>query len=392
MRQGRRNVLLMAGAQGLAVTGTVMVTTAAALAGHMLAVDKSLATLPVAFQFTATMATTIPASLMMARIGRRGGFMVGALAQLVGALSAAGAIALGSFWLFCLAGGVLGAGNAIAQFYRFAAAEAVEPAFRPKAISYVLAGGVIAALFGPELAQVSRDWLQPYTFAGIFLLIGGLAVTNIALIAFLDIPRPTFAALAGGRPMVEIARQPVFIVAVLGGMIAYGVMILVMTATPLAMSICGHDFGQSAFVIQWHVLGMFAPAFVTGSLIQRFGVLRIMQIGAMLLLGSAVANLSGVTVAHFWTGLVLLGVGWNMLFVGATTLLTEAYRPEERAKVQAINDFLVFGTSAAGSFAAGALLHGVGWSAVNWGIGPLILATSGALLWLARLRAAPRPA
>lgn len=382
MTSAQRNVLILASAQGLAVTGTIMVTTASALVGHLLAADKSLATLPIALQYSATMAVTIPASLLMARIGRRAGFILGASTQMTGAGCAAYAIVQGSFLLFCLSGLLLGMANATSQYYRFAAADAADAKFKPKAISFVLTGGVAAAVFGPEMATLTRDYLPLYPFAGLFLFICGLSVANMAVLSFLKIPKPPRSHFGGGRPMGQIIAQPVFIVAAFGGMIAYGVMVLVMTATPLAMAACNYAFNDSAFVIQWHVLGMFAPAFFTGHLISRFGVLTVMQVGVALLIGSIAASITGISIPHFWVGLVLLGVGWNFLFVGATTLLTEAYLPEEKAKVQAINDFLVFGASAAGSFAAGHLLHTVGWEVVNWGVAPLALMIMAGLIWL----------
>lgn len=391
MTSAQRNVLILASAQGLAVTGTIMVTTASALVGHLLAADKSLATLPIALQFTATMAVTIPASLLMARIGRRAGFILGASTQMTGAGCAAYAIVQGSFLLFCLSGLLLGMANATSQYYRFAAADAADAKFKPKAISFVLTGGVAAAVFGPEMATLTRDYLPLYPFAGLFLFICGLSVANMAVLGFLKIPKPPRSHFGGGRPMGQIIAQPVFIVAAFGGMIAYGVMVLVMTATPLAMAACNYAFNDSAFVIQWHVLGMFAPAFFTGHLISRFGVLTVMQVGVALLIGSIAASITGISIPHFWVGLALLGVGWNFLFVGATTLLTEAYLPEEKAKVQAINDFLVFGASAAGSFAAGHLLHTVGWEAVNWGVAPLALMIMAGLIWL-KLRRGSRAA
>lgn len=382
MTSAQRNVLILATAQGLAVTGTIMVTTASALVGHLLAIDKSLATLPIALQFTATMAVTIPASLLMARIGRRAGFILGASTQMIGAGCATYAIMQNSFLLFCLSGLLLGMANATSQYYRFAAADAADAKFKPKAISFVLTGGVAAAVFGPQMATMTRDYLPLYPFAGLFLFIAVLSVANMAVLSFLKIPKPPRSHFGGGRPMATIIAQPIFIVAAFGGMIAYGVMVLVMTATPLAMAACDFSFNDSAFVIQWHVLGMFAPAFFTGHLISRFGVLTVMQVGVALLIGSIVASITGLSLVHFWVGLLLLGVGWNFLFIGATTLLTEAYLPEEKGKVQAINDFLVFGSSAAGSFAAGHMLHTIGWEAVNWGVAPLALLIMVGLIWL----------
>jgi MFS family permease len=381
--RARKNVVLLTLAQALMMTGTIINATTSALAGYELATDKSLATLAVALQFTATMATTVPASFLMAKIGRRAGFMIGAAAQLVGALTTAAAIASGAFWLFCLCGLMLGFANAFTLYYRFAAADTADEAFRPKAISLVLAGGVLAALIGPEFARWSRDLLLPYTYAGTYITLAAMGALNIGLLAFLDIPRPSRMSFTGGRPLAAIAAQPLFVVAVVSAMVAYGTMSLLMTATPLAMAACSWTFEDSAFVIQWHALGMFAPAFFTGHLIRRFGVLPIMRCGAAVLVIGVAVDLGGLTVDHFWVGLTLLGVGWNFLFIGATSLLTETYRPEERGKVQALNDLCVFSATATGAFSAGALQFHVGWAAMNWGIAPLVL---GAVVVLSLVR------
>ncbi|HUA51695.1 MAG TPA: MFS transporter [Candidatus Sulfotelmatobacter sp.] len=390
MIRARKNVLLLTLAQALAMTGTIINATTSALAGYALASDKSLATLAVALQFTATMLTTVPASMLMAKIGRRPAFMLGAASQLVGALAAAGALVVGQFSLFCLCGIFLGVANGFSIYYRFAAADTADETFRPKAISLVLAGGVAAALVGPEFARWSRDLLLPYTYAGTFVTLAAMALVNLAVLSRLDIPKPPPARFTGGRPLLAIAAQPLFLVAVATGMVAYGTMSLLMTATPLAMAACSWRFEDSAFVIQWHALGMFAPAFFTGHLIRRFGVLAIMRGGAAIVALCLAVDLSGVAVMNFWVGLALLGVGWNFMFVGATTLLTETYRPEERAKVQAINDFCVFSGSATAAFSAGALQFHVGWSAMNWGVVPLITAAFVGLMLVRR--AAPRPA
>jgi MFS family permease len=384
LNRAHKNVALLTVAQALAMTGIIINATTSALAGYLLAADKSLATLSIACQFTATMLTTIPASMLMARIGRRPGFILGACAQLSGALGAAVAIAEGSFPLFCTSGVLLGIANGFSMYYRFAAADTADDAFRPKAISLVLAGGVAAALIGPEFARWSRDLLLPYTYAGTFVTLAAMSVINCGVLAFLDIPKPPRAEFGAGRKLRVIAAQPLFMVAVLVGMLVYGLMALLMTATPLAMAACGLRFEDSAFVIQWHALGMFGPAFFTGHLIRRFGVLPVMQLGAGLLVVGVLADLSGLGVMNFWVGLLLLGVGWNFLFVGATTLLTETYRPEERAKVQALNDFCVFATTAVASFSAGALQFNLGWQSMNYGIAPLVAIGLGALVWLHR--------
>ena len=385
----RRNVLILALCQALAMTSTSLMVTVAALVGQMLAADKTLATLPIAVQFTATMATVIPASLLMKRIGRRAGFSVGALLGAAGAGLAVAAIFAGSFVAFCLAGAGIGAALGFAMFYRFAAADAADSAFRGKAISLVLTGGVVAAVAGPQLARWSRDLFQPALFAGCFAVIAGLWLAALLLLQLVDIPRPgELERRAGGRPLSAIVRQPAFAVAALGAMIGYGVMSLVMTVTPLAMVGHAHEFDDAAFVIQWHALGMYAPSFLTGHLIARFGVLNVLAAGVALVAGCVAVNLSGTGLMQFWAALILLGLGWNFLFIGSTTLLTETYRPEERAKTQALNDFLVFGTVAMSSFASGAVHHHFGWTAVNLAVIAPISAVLLAVLWLRRRRAA----
>jgi MFS family permease len=383
-----RNVLLLALCQGLAMTGNAVVMTVSALAGYMLAEDKSLATLPLALQFTATMAATIPASLLMKQIGRRAGFSLGVLVAAAGGAVSSFAIFTANFPLFCLGAAIYGGFNGFALFYRFAAADMASDAFRGKAISLVVTGGVLAAFAGPELAIWSRGWFEPTVFAGCYAAIVGLALAALLLLQLIKIPRPApEERRQGGRPLGTIMRQPEFVVAALGGMIGYGTMSLVMTATPLAMQAHALEIGDIGFVIQWHILGMYAPGFVTGHLIHRFGVLNVMLAGVVFAVGCVAVNLTGVGILQFWMALVLLGVGWNFLFVGSTTLLTECYTPVEKAKTQAINDFLVFGAVALCSFSSGALQHGFGWQAVNLGVvAPLLVAVT-ATLWLKRRRA-----
>lgn len=380
-----RNVAVLAVCQALSMSGSVMVFAVVALAGKMLAPSSELATLPLGIQFAAMMAATVPASLVMGRLGRRVGFTIGQVFGLLGALAAAGALMAGDFRLFCAAAVPIGMHNAWFQYLRFAAADTASPEFRPRAISYVLAGGVVAGLLGPELAKRTADLLAPATFAGAYLALAGLCVLNIAALQAVRIPRP--AAQGGrdtGRPVAAILRQPVFAVAALSAMVGYGVMNLVMVATPLAMVGCGFAFGDSAEVIRWHVLGMFVPSFFTGNLIRRFGVRRVIAGGALLLLASLAVNLAGVAYANFLAGLLMLGVGWNFMFIGGTTLLAEAHRPEERAKAQAANDLLVFSTTALTSFASGAVQTALGWQAVNALSLLPVAAALGAVLWLAR--------
>jgi len=379
----RKNVLILSASQALSMTGTSMIMTATALVGAMLADDKSLSTVPLALQFTGAMITTIPASLFMGRYGRRIGFSLGQIVGASGAALATYAIYIQHFWLFAAASLLLGFHVAFWQYYRFAAADTAGPEFRAKAISYVLAGGVISAILGPQLAKWGEKLLEPITFAGIYVLIGGLCLCTLILLQAIQIPPPkTVGIVKGGRPLLEIMRQPVFIVAVMTAMFGYGTMTLVMTATPIAMVYgCGYAFSDSATVIQWHILAMFAPSFFTGHLIKRFGVLNIILTGIVLNIAAMSVNLSGINISNFTVGLICLGLGWNFMFIGGTTLLTEAYRPEEQSKVQAANDFLVLSTTTLAAFSSGALQHTVGWAAVNAGIAIPMTLVFTAVIW-----------
>lgn len=371
----RRNVFLLALCQAAGMSSASLVISVTALIGAQLAPDPRLATLPLALQWVAVMLLAMPASFLMKHHGRRLGLSLGAGFGILAGLLGAWAISTGSFWLFCLTSLPFGASVIGVQFYRFAAADAADEAFRSRAISLVLAGGVIAAVLGPELAKQSKDLLET-TFAGAYVMISGLSLVALLLLQFTTIPKPDAAERArGGRPLLELARQPVFIVAVLCALIGYGAMNLVMTVTPPAMMGRGHPFDSAALVIQWHVLGMYAPSFFTGHLITRFGVLRVLVAGGVLMLGCAAVNLLGDSgVLTFAVALVLLGLGWNFLFVGGTTLLTESYRPEEKAKVQALNEFMVWGTVACTALSSGALHNAAGWQAINLAtILPLVL-------------------
>ncbi len=361
----RRNVLLLALCQAFFMTSTSAVVTSAALIGHSLAEDKALATLPLGMQFVAVMLVTAPASFLMKRIGRRGGFTVGLVIGLIGAGLAIIAIREADFVLFCIASLLIGTFNGFGQYYRFAAADAAEESYKSRAISLVMAGGVIASI-GPLLANLSKDLLPPDVFAGVYLLVAMLLIASLITLRFVDIPKPGAAERGGGRPLIRIVRQPIFIVAALGGMVGYMLMSLLMSATPLAMHSAGHDFFNTAQVIQWHVFAMFAPAFFTGHLIRWFGTSTIMTAGAVLIGACAVINLVGVELIYFWIAGMLLGVGWCFLFVGATTLVTESYSPAEKAKTQAANDFLVFGTVACAALLSGVLHEWLGWQAMNY--------------------------
>ncbi len=384
-----KNVLLLALCQALGMSCNALIITVSALVGDLLAPDKNLITLPLALQFVAMMASAAPASLFMRRFGRRAGLSLGALLGCAAGLVGMYAILVGSFGLLCIGAILFGTFSCHVQYYRFAAADTASENFKSQAISLVLAGGVLAAILGPELAKWSRDLFAPALFAGAYLCIAGLAVVSLLILQFIDIPRPDIGTRRGsGRPIGLIMRQPTFIVAVLCGMVSYGAMNLVMTTTPLAMVAYEHPFDSAALVIQWHIVGMYAPSFFTGHLIRRFGVVPILTLGAVLILGCIAFNLSGISVFHFWSGLVLLGLGWNFMFVGGTSLLTETYRLEERAKVQAVNEFMIFATVSCTALLSGALFNLLGWEAVNLGVVGPVVVTLGAVLWLGRRRPA----
>ncbi|MCW9035002.1 MAG: MFS transporter [Rhodospirillales bacterium] len=380
----KRNVALLAMSQALFTTSQATLIILSGLVGHALSINKALATLPVSSVVLAAALTTIPASLYMHKVGRRRGFLTGAAFGIVGSLIAAYSIWISSFWLFVFGTFVIGINGGFAPFYRFAAADAASGAFKSKAISYVVSGGLVAAFIGPLMVRMTTDLFEPVMFLGTYVSLIGVALIAMAVLAFLQIPPLSEEEKATkGRPLLQIIRQPVFIVAVIGGMVGYGIMSLIMTAAPLAIVGCGYGVNEAATVIQWHIVAMFAPAFFTGSLISRYGVLNIMLVGMILLAGCVAVALSGLDVMNFTVALIALGLGWNFSFVGASTLVTEAYEPSERAKVQAINDFLVFGTVAVGSLGSGALLHFSGWDMVQYVALPFIILSSLATLGLA---------
>jgi MFS family permease len=379
-----RDVALLALAQAMLMTGTSLLISTSALVGRSLAPDPGWATVPLGLQFLAMTLSTIPASLFMGRYGRRAGFLVGVSLGVAGTLLAGYAIFAGSFLLFSAAAVLLGSFNATGQFYRFAAAEVASESLRARAIGLVLAGGIAAAFMGPNLAAWTRQLAGP-DFAASYLILAGLYVIGLLAILPLRIPLPPPVALrAQGRTLREIAKKPVFATAVLAAAVGYGVMNLLMVATPLAMEGHHHRFEDAAVVIQWHVVAMFLPSFFTGDLIRRYGVHRILVIGVLLNLASVSVNFHGHDVVHYWLSLALLGVGWNFLFIGGTTLLTEVYRPEEKAKTQAVNDFIVFGTVTVTALGSGALLATVGWAAINALVVPFLLAVLLVLWWVRR--------
>lgn len=369
--------------QALALTGTTIMVLVSALAARAMAPSDALATLPFGLMFVGVMAATVPASLLMQRFGRRAGFTLGALFGLAGGLVGAVGLVSGSFLLFVLGGFLQGLYAAFAQYYRFAAAEAVRRDCRASAISLVMLGGLAAAVAGPQLAQASAELVDGARFAGCFLAIAGLAGIAVVAVRFVDVPAVPRARRSGaGRPMRAIAAQPAFMVALPAAIVGYGVMGLVMTAAPLAMAGHGHGFGETAFVIQGHALAMFAPSFFTGHLVRRFGPVRIVLAGVAALFAMVGANLSGTGLWAYWSGLALLGVGWNFMFIGASTLLTETYAEAEKAKVQGLNDFLVFGADAAAILASGYVLQEYGWAALNRAVLPALLAMFAVALWL----------
>ena len=384
-----RNLWLLAAAQGLFLTNNVVFITINGLVGLALAPLGWMATLPVmGYVVGGALATPLVARAQH-RLGRQASFQLGLVVALLSALLCAWAVSLGAFWL--LIGGTVIAGyySANGQLYRFAAAELAAPAFREKAVSLVLAGGLIGAVLGPNLAVRTRD-LTEVPFAGAYLALGVVALLSMAVMAFLRFPpAPERAAGAPeGRPLAEIVRQPVFIVAAVGAALGYGVMNLLMAATPLAMQVCGLPFEDVALVLEWHVIGMFAPGFFTGHLIRRFGVLSIMGVGVALNLACIAIALTGVDLHQFLVALFLLGVGWNFLFTGSTALALQAWRPEEKDRAQAAINFGVFATMALTSFASGALVTTQGWTWLNLGSLLPVALLAVALLWLARQRRA----
>lgn len=387
MNSMKINVWLLSACQATLNTGNSLLVATSALVGFKLAPDKALATLPLAVQFLASMITTMPASFLMKAIGRRTGFLLGTGAGLLGAGVATYAIINSSFLYFCAAAVLFGVYNGFGTYYRFAAADVATPDYRATAISYVMAGGVVAAFIGPNLAHWTQAWFPSAEFAGSYLSLLAVFGFSALALAFVRIPRaPEVLRHESGRPLSNIASQPATIVAMLGAAIGFGVMAFVMVATPLAMHAHAHAFSDTAFVIEWHMLGMFAPSFFTGHLIRRFGVLNVMLAGALLTAGCVLINLTGTGIAHFWTALVLLGIGWNFLFVGGTTLLTETYTEPEKAKTQGLNDFLVFTTITVASLSAGATQHYFGWRLVNLGVIPLIVIVAVAIVWLKGVR------
>jgi predicted MFS family arabinose efflux permease len=384
-----RQVLLLATAQALFQTASVLVMTVGALAGSRIAPAPHLATAPIASMILGTVLATVPASMWMARAGRRAGFVTGALLGTSGGIIAAVGIVVSSLPLLSLGTLLVGTYQGFAQYYRFAASEVSDDAFRPRAISLVLAGGVVAAFLGPALGRLGGPLLTP-AYVGSFLILAGVSLVGAGLLLGLHVPMPRSDVGHGPvRPILTLMRQPAYAVALFGAATGGGVMVLAMTAMPLAMAHHHHDLSDTAIVMQAHVLGMFLPSFFTGSLIARFGAPRVMLAGTALLSAHVALALSGTAFLTFASALALLGVGWNFLYLGGTTLLTSAYLPAERGRAQAANDLLVFAVALVASLGAGMLLQALGWRLMNAILVPWLLAAAIAILWNDRTR---RPA
>ena len=388
-RLARRNALVLAVAQALAGGNNTVLVATAAIVGTMLAPDKGLATLPISIFVLGMWMGTLPMGMLARRLGRRNALQIGTGCGVLTGLICCVAVLQGSFFLFNVGAVFSGFYASAHQSYRFAAADTASDEFRPKAISWVLFGGILAGVVGAQLVIATQDLWPPYLFAATYIGQSALALVAGGVLMFMNIPKPPpRSAVGDGRPLSKIAREPRFIVAVACGVAAYSMMNLVMTSAPLAMVMCNHSITDATLGLQWHVLGMYAPSFITGALITRFGLERITGLGFALIIVAAGIGIAGISLWHFWIGLALLGVGWNFAFIGATSMVTHCHRPNERNKVQAFNDFLVFGSMAIGSFSSGHLLASFGWATVNEVVFPVVLAASALLLWSALRRRA----
>jgi len=389
--RARSNVVRLAAAQALTGANSAVIFATGSIVGATLAPNVAFATVPLSMYVVGLAAGTLPTGAISRHYGRRVAFIIGTGCGVLTGLLGAFAILHSSFVLFCCATFLGGLYGAVSQSYRFAAADGASAAYRPKAVSWVMAGGVFAGVLGPQLVQWTMDIWPPYLFAFSFVVQALVAVLAMAVLAGVDAPKPPPSDFHGGRPLFEIVRQPRFMAAALCGIVSYPMMNLVMTSAPLAMKMCGLSVSDSNFAIQWHIVAMYGPSFFTGALISRFGAPRIVAVGLLFEAAAATVGLSGITALHFWATLIILGTGWNFSFVGASALVLETHRPQERNKVQAFNDFLVFGAMALGSFSSGQLLANYGWSAVNLVVYPAVLLGLAVLMLasFARRRALP---
>jgi MFS family permease len=385
----KRNVLILAGGQALFNSGrSLMFLVATLAAANMLGDDLTFVTLPITMMLIGTTCGTLPASHLMQRIGRKWGFTLGGLIGAVGCAVCLFGIQANSFALFNTGIFLFGIYSGFAGLQRFAAADAAAPAFRARAISLVIAAGIVGAFVGPETAKQTRLLIPGAEFAGSMAILIGFALVASLSSMLIDLPRPTRAERADtGRPLSQILREPAVIVAIAGGLVGYVTMNMMMTTTPIAMRV-GHSFSfdDAAFVIEWHIVAMFAPGLLTGQLIARYGSLRIIAIGMMFLLAAVAVALSGTELWQFWVAMAALGLGWNFSFTGGTTLLTESHAPAERAKVQGTNDFIVFTFMAFSSMFSGTLYHELGWTWVNLASLPMIAVMIVLLGWLTLIR------
>ncbi|MGH7091500.1 MAG: MFS transporter, partial [Stellaceae bacterium] len=391
MRADRKNVLVLSTCQMLSGSCRTLLSATAPLVAYTIVSEKALATLPISCIVAGTAIATMPAAVVMRRFGRRAGFVIGAALVVMGGLVCTWATLIAQFWLFSFGTFLFGLSAGFAQLYRFAATDVAAPAYRSRAISLVLAGGVVAAFVGPELAKAGYR-LFAVPFAGGYLMMAGVGICTVAAVLLLDIPQPVKAGHEGPqRPLKAIMAQPAFIVSTLVAAVAQGTMSFLMTATPIAMQQCSLDFRDTAFVIEWHSFAMFAPGFVTGRLIERYGAFGIIKAGLVLQLVCVAVALTGQDVSQFWLSMVLLGVGWNFCFTAATALLVETYRPAERHGAQGATNFIIYGVVAVLSLSSGALVHYFGWVWVNLGALPLIALSATAALWLAARGTAAKP-
>ncbi len=370
----RANIWRLSVAQALAGANSVVVYATGSIVGNMLAPTAMLATLPISIFVVGMAACTLPVGAFARRHGRRAAFLLGTGAGVLTGLLAMIAVIIQGFWLFCLATFFGGVYAAVVLSFRFAAADGVAPERRARALSLVMAGGVAAGVVGPQLVSGTMDLWPPHMFAATYLAQAAVAAISALILLGVQLPTPTAAEIAGGRPLKVIALQPRFIAAVIAGAVSYMLMNFLMTAAPLAMHMCGHSQESANLGLQWHVIAMYAPSFFTGNLISRFGAGRIAAVGLGLIGLSAAVGLGGIQIMHFWWSLILLGVGWNFGFLGASALVLECHRPEEKTRVQSLNDFIVFGLMAIGSFLSGGLLSAYGWDTVLWvSFVPLVL-------------------
>ncbi|PYE87174.1 MFS transporter [Phyllobacterium leguminum] len=385
--EAKRTALILAAAQAIVGSAPSIAISMGGLAGHyLLGLDKSLATAPVTGFALGTALGMLPAAALMRRIGRRYGFMAGAGVTSLGGIVAALALFRGDFWLFVAGLLVIGLGSAFVQQYRFAATDNAPSSFKPKAVSWVLTGGVFAAIIGPTAVIYTRTLFEPVMFAGSFLAVGVIGVLGIGILSLLRLQSHVATAADDddlpARPLGAIISQPRFFVALFCAIVSYALMSFVMTGAPLAMVGCGFSADEATLGIQWHVLAMFGPSFFTGRLISRFGKEAIVAAGLLLLLACAGVALAGIELWNFWLALILLGVGWNFGFIGATTMVTETYRRSEKGKIEGLHDFLLFGTVAIASLMSGKMLTAFGWDVLNWIVIPV---SAACLLALAAL-------